>query len=157
VQDECSQRQDQGARKDSRTSIRKTVTAPLPLGVQVLAAANREALAVALAVGATFVRVENFVYAHVADEGLMPVADAGPLLRYRRQIGADHVKILADVKKKHSSHALTAERRSTRATRSPPTSRSWTRPERLSSSVPTRSLSPAALPASRRRRKTLRP
>jgi membrane complex biogenesis BtpA family protein len=115
------QHQGQGARKDSRTSVngsklppapkpgRKTTTAPLPLGVQILAAANREALAVALAVGAAFVRVENFAYAHVADEGLMPVAQAGPLLRYRRQIGADHVKILADVKKKHSSHALTAD------------------------------------------------
>ena len=32
---------------------------PLPLGVQVLAAANREALAVALACGACFVRVEG--------------------------------------------------------------------------------------------------
>ncbi len=82
---------------------------PLPLGVQILAAANREALAVALACGADFVRVENFAYAHVADEGLMPTAEAGPLLRYRRQIGAEHVKIIADVKKKHSSHALTAD------------------------------------------------
>jgi len=82
---------------------------PLPLGVQVLAAANREALAVAQAVGAGFVRVENFAYAHVADEGLMPVAEAGPLLRYRRQIGAEDIKIVADVKKKHSSHAITAD------------------------------------------------
>jgi len=82
---------------------------PLPLGVQILAAANREALAVALACGAAFVRVENFVYAHVADEGLMPTAEAGPLLRYRRQIGADSIAIFADVKKKHSSHALTAD------------------------------------------------
>lgn len=82
---------------------------PLPLGVQVLAAANRAALAVAQACGAAFVRVENFAYAHVADEGLMPTAEAGPLLRYRRQIGAEHIKIIADVKKKHSSHALTAD------------------------------------------------
>jgi len=82
---------------------------PLPLGVQILAAANREALAVALACGAAFVRVENFAYAHVADEGLMPTAEAGPLLRYRRQIGADPIAIFADVKKKHSSHALTAD------------------------------------------------
>jgi len=82
---------------------------PLPLGVQILAAANREALAVAQAVEAAFVRVENFAYAHVADEGLMPTAEAGPLLRYRRQIGAESVKIIADVKKKHSSHALTAD------------------------------------------------
>lgn len=83
--------------------------APLPLGIQILAAANREALAAALAAGADFIRVENFAYAHVADEGLMPTAEAGPLLRYRRQIGADHVRILADVKKKHSAHAITAD------------------------------------------------
>lgn len=82
---------------------------PLPLGVQILAAANREALAVAHACGAGFVRVENFAYAHVADEGLLPTAEAGPLLRYRRQIGADRVRIIADVKKKHSSHAITAD------------------------------------------------
>ena len=83
--------------------------APLPLGVQILAAANRAALAVALACTADFVRVENFAYAHVADEGLMAMAEAGPLLRYRRQIGAEHIAILADVKKKHAGHALTAD------------------------------------------------
>ncbi|MFH1747537.1 MAG: BtpA/SgcQ family protein [Planctomycetota bacterium] len=81
----------------------------LPLGVQILAAANREALAAAQGCGAKFVRVENFAYAHVADEGLMPTAEAGPLLRYRKQIGADDIAIIADVKKKHSSHALTAD------------------------------------------------
>jgi membrane complex biogenesis BtpA family protein len=83
--------------------------APLSLGVQILAAANREALAVALACDADFIRVENFAYAHVADEGLMPTAEAGPLLRYRKEIGAEHIHIIADVKKKHSSHALTAD------------------------------------------------
>ncbi len=81
----------------------------LPLGVQILAAANREALAAALACAADFVRVENFVFAHVADEGLMPEAEAGGLLRYRRQIGAEHIAVVADVKKKHSSHAITAD------------------------------------------------
>ena len=81
----------------------------VPLGVQILAGANREALAVALACEAAFVRVENFAFAHVADEGLMPIAAAGPLLRYRRQIGAEHIRIVADVKKKHSSHAITAD------------------------------------------------
>jgi membrane complex biogenesis BtpA family protein len=80
----------------------------LPLGVQVLAAANREALAVALASGASFVRVEGFVFAHVADEGLLE-ACAGPLLRYRRAIGAEHVRVFADIKKKHSSHAVTSD------------------------------------------------
>lgn len=81
----------------------------LPLGVQVLAAANREAIAVAQASGAGFVRAENFVYSHVADEGHMPTASAGPLLRYRKQIGAEHIQILADVKKKHAAHAITAD------------------------------------------------
>ncbi len=83
-------------------------TAGLPLGVQVLAGANREALAVALACGAAFVRVEGFVFAHVADEGVIE-ASAGDLLRYRRAIGAEGVRVFADVKKKHSSHALTAD------------------------------------------------
>jgi uncharacterized protein len=86
--------------------VRRAV--PLPLGVQVLAAANEEALAIALACGATFVRVEGFVFAHVADEGLIE-AGAGPLLRYRAAIAAGHVRVFADVKKKHSSHALTAD------------------------------------------------
>ncbi|UCD74066.1 MAG: BtpA/SgcQ family protein [Phycisphaerales bacterium] len=81
----------------------------LPLGVQILAGANRAALAVAQAVGAQFIRAEGFVFASVADEGLLEEADAGPLLRYRRAIGAEDVKILADIKKKHSAHAITAD------------------------------------------------
>lgn len=80
----------------------------LPLGVQVLAGANRQSLAVALACGASFVRVEGFVFAHVADEGLIE-ASAGELLRYRRTMGAEAVRVFADVKKKHASHALTAD------------------------------------------------
>jgi len=80
----------------------------LVLGVQVLAGANREALAVAHASGADFVRVEGFVYAHVADEGVIQ-ACAGELLRYRRAIGAQRVLIFADIKKKHSAHAITAD------------------------------------------------
>jgi hypothetical protein len=81
----------------------------VPLGVQVLAGANRAALAVALAIGASFIRAEGFAFAAVADEGLLDEADAGPLLRYRRTIDAGAVRILADVKKKHSAHAITAD------------------------------------------------
>ena len=86
--------------------VRRAV--PLPLGIQLLAGANREALAVAHACGARFVRAEGFVFAHVADEGLIE-SDAGELLRYRRAIGAVEVRVFADVKKKHSAHALTAD------------------------------------------------
>lgn len=86
--------------------VRRAVA--MPLGVQVLAGANASTLAVALACGASFVRVEAFVFAHVADEGLID-ASAGPLLRYRRAIGAEHIRVFADVKKKHSAHAITAD------------------------------------------------
>ncbi len=79
----------------------------LPTGVQVLAGANVEAIGVAVAAGAAFVRCEAFAYAHVADEGLMQ-ASAGPVTRLRAALGAD-VAIWADVKKKHASHALTAD------------------------------------------------
>lgn len=81
----------------------------LPLGVQILAGAARETMAAALACGAGFIRVENYAYAHVADEGLMVEANAGPLLRYRRQIGAEQIAVWADVKKKHASHSITAD------------------------------------------------
>lgn len=86
--------------------IRRAVS--LPLGVQVLAGANSCALAVAHACGAAFARVEGFVFAHVADEGLIE-ASAGELLRYRRAIGAGNVRVFADIKKKHSAHAITAD------------------------------------------------
>jgi len=87
-------------------AVRKAVE--LPLGIQVLAGANESSLAVALASDASFVRVEGFVFAHVADEGLIE-SSAGTLLRYRRAIGADHIRVFADVKKKHSAHAITAD------------------------------------------------
>ena len=81
----------------------------LPLGIQVLSGGEHEALAIAHAVEAQFIRCENFVFSHVADEGLLAEAAAGPLLRYRRAIGADEVGIVCDIKKKHASHALTGD------------------------------------------------
>lgn len=80
-----------------------------PLGIQILAGANTDALAVAHATGCGFIRAEGFIFASVADEGLLDEADAGRLLRYRRAIGADDIAIFADIKKKHSSHAVTAD------------------------------------------------
>ena len=78
----------------------------LPVGIQILAGANKEALAVAVAADLNFIRAEGFVFAHVADEGIIE-SDAGDLLRYGRQIGGDEVAIYADIKKKHSSHSIT--------------------------------------------------
>ena len=87
----------------------RAATPGMALGVQVLSGGNREALAIALASDAAFIRCENFVFAHVADEGLLERAEAGPLLRYRKQIGAERVRVFCDIKKKHASHAITAD------------------------------------------------
>lgn len=81
---------------------------PKPLGIQVLAAANKQALAVAQAAQFDFIRAEGFVFGHLADEGYIESC-AGKLLRYRKAIGAENIAIYTDVKKKHSSHALTAD------------------------------------------------
>jgi len=80
----------------------------LPCGIQILAGANHEAVAVAHAAQLDFVRVEGFAFAHVADEGIIE-SSAATLLRYRRHIGAERVQVWADVKKKHASHAITAD------------------------------------------------
>ena len=80
----------------------------LPVGIQILAGANIEAMAVAHAAGLDFIRAEGYAYAHVADEGLIQ-ASAARLLRYRRMIGATNIQVWTDVKKKHSAHAITAD------------------------------------------------
>jgi uncharacterized protein len=86
----------------------KQAAPQLPLGIQILAGANNEALAATLAAGADFIRAEAFVFGHVADEGYMDSC-AGPLLRHRKAIGAEHIAVFTDIKKKHSAHALTAD------------------------------------------------
>lgn len=80
-----------------------------PIGIQILAGANHAALATALASGCQFIRAEGFAFSSVADEGLLETADAGPLLRYRRNIGAEDIAVFADACKKHSAHAITAD------------------------------------------------
>lgn len=81
--------------------------AGVEVGVQVLAAANVEAMAIAHAAGAQFIRAEAFAYAHVADEGWID-ASAGEVLRARARLGAK-VEVWADVQKKHAAHAVTAD------------------------------------------------
>lgn len=87
-------------------AIREAVC--LPLGIQILAGANKEALAVAKAADLDFIRAEGFVFGHVADEGYIDSC-AGELMRYRKMIDADKVKVFTDIKKKHSSHAITSD------------------------------------------------
>ncbi|XP_019882811.1 uncharacterized protein F13E9.13, mitochondrial isoform X3 [Camponotus floridanus] len=84
------------------SEVRKVVPQNIACGVQILAGCNREAIAVAKATGLQFIRAEGFVFSHIADEGFID-ANAGTLLRYRKQIDADNILIFADVKKKHRS------------------------------------------------------
>ena len=78
------------------------------IGAQILSCGNRESLALAVAADLDFIRCESFVFGHVGDEGFTQ-SDAAELLRYRKTIGGDNVKIFTDLKKKHSSHAITSD------------------------------------------------
>ncbi len=80
----------------------------LPCGIQVLSSANKAALAIAKNAGLDFVRAEGFVFGHLADEGYID-ANGGELLRYRKNISAENIAIFTDIKKKHSSHAITSD------------------------------------------------
>ena len=75
---------------------------PGPLGINLLRNDGIGALAVAQAAGADFIRVNVLVGARVADQGVLQgIADR--LLRMRREIGAEKIRILADVDVKHSA------------------------------------------------------
>jgi hypothetical protein len=78
------------------------------MGIQILAGANLEALAVAHIANCDFIRAEGCVFAHVADEGWIE-ACAGELMRERSRLKAERIRIWTDVQKKHSAHALTAD------------------------------------------------
>lgn len=80
----------------------------LPLGIQILAGAAIESLAVAVACDLQFIRVEGYSFAHVADEGIIQSC-AASLMRKRSELKAEHIKVFADIKKKHSSHAITSD------------------------------------------------
>lgn len=79
-----------------------------PIGIQMLEAANETALEIAAEADLDFLRVEGYVFAHVGGAGIIEGC-AGKLLRRRKELGCEQIKIFGDVKKKHCSHALTAD------------------------------------------------
>jgi hypothetical protein len=79
----------------------------LPLGINVLRNDGLSALAIAIAAGAQFIRVNVLCGARVTDQGLLQ-GIAHDLLRERALLKADHIQIFADVDVKHS--AALAER-----------------------------------------------
>ncbi len=84
-------------------------TTSVPIGINILANAPMQALAIAKAGGASFIRVNQWANAYVANEGLIE-GQAGLALRYRASIGADDVAIFADSHVKHGAHAIVADR-----------------------------------------------
>ncbi len=87
--------------------IRAAVTSPL--GVTCVANGAIPGIAIAKAAGATWVRVNQWANAYVANEGIIS-SDAGSAMRYRKNIGATDVNILADVHVKFGAHSITADR-----------------------------------------------
>lgn len=79
-----------------------------PLGLQLLEAANSQALQVASEASLDFIRVEGYVFAHIGGAGLIEGC-AGTLLRQRKAMGAEPIAVWADLKKKHCAHALTGD------------------------------------------------
>ncbi len=79
-------------------AVREAVA--LPLGINVLRNDPLAALAVAVACGAAFIRVNVHVGVYATDQGMIE-GRADETLRYRRQLGVD-VAIFADVHVKHA-------------------------------------------------------
>ena len=81
--------------------LRRAVTG-LPLGINMLRNDACSALAVAAAVGASYIRVNVLSGAAATDQGVIE-GQAAALMRYRKALGAEHIKVLADVRVKHAS------------------------------------------------------
>src|SRR6187401_296513 len=79
-----------------------------PIGIQMLEAANITSLEIAAEAGLDYIRVEAFVFAHVGGSGVIN-GSAGKILRRRKELKAEQIKVFADVKKKHGSHSLTID------------------------------------------------
>ena len=73
----------------------------VPLGIDAAFCDHEAAISTALAAGADFVRLAVFVDTVVGPSGIMNPCSADAL-RYRKTIGADNVKILADVQVKYT-------------------------------------------------------
>ncbi|HZZ45089.1 MAG TPA: BtpA/SgcQ family protein [Tepidisphaeraceae bacterium] len=74
----------------------------VPLGINVLRNDGLSALAIAHSVGAQYIRVNVLCGARVTDQGVIQ-GIAHDLLRERKLLGAESVKIFADVDVKHSA------------------------------------------------------
>jgi membrane complex biogenesis BtpA family protein len=81
----------------------------IPVGINCHLNGTIQALAAAVAAGAQWIRVFELANTYISNAGIIEAS--GPRgLRYRRFIGAEHVRILGDVLVKHGSHFITSDR-----------------------------------------------
>jgi membrane complex biogenesis BtpA family protein len=74
----------------------------LPLGVNVIHNGWQAELSIAVAAGLDFIRICVLTGARLWDTGDLNPGCAADLLRKRKELGAEHLKLFADVDKKHS-------------------------------------------------------
>jgi membrane complex biogenesis BtpA family protein len=74
----------------------------LPMGINLVHNGGVALLAIAIAAQAEFIRVCMFTGAGVWDAGSFDEGCAADLMRRRTELHAEHIKIIADVDKKHS-------------------------------------------------------
>jgi membrane complex biogenesis BtpA family protein len=76
--------------------------ADVPVGANVIHNGWQAELAIAVAAGLDFVRICILTGARLWDTGDLDQGCAADLLRKRKELGAEHIKLFADVDKKHS-------------------------------------------------------
>lgn len=74
----------------------------LPMGINLVHNGGVSLLGIAIASGAEFIRVCMFTGAGVWDAGEWDEGCAADLMRRRKELHAEHIKLFADVDKKHS-------------------------------------------------------
>lgn len=79
------------------------------IGVSILSNAGECSIAAAHAAGASWIRVNQWANAYVANEGFIE-GQAAATTRYRSRIQAQGVRVFADVHVKHGAHAIVADR-----------------------------------------------
>lgn len=81
----------------------------LPVGINFLANAAIPALSVAKASQSSFIRINQWANAYVANEGFIE-GEAAKATRFRSWIRANGIKVFADVHVKHGAHAIVSDR-----------------------------------------------
>lgn len=89
------------------TKVKDAVS--VPIGINCHLNAGHQALAVACAVGAQWIRVFEWVNAYVSHAGIME-GIGSEISRYRSHLQAHDIKFFCDVNVKHGSHFIVSDR-----------------------------------------------